>query len=342
MKKRELVLYSGGTIGMQKTKNGYAPQQGILAEILNNMPELHDDRMPQWELVEFDPLLDSSNISVNEWNVIAKTIEKRYEEFDGFVILHGTDTMAYTASALSFMFEEIDKPIVLTGSQIPIGEPRSDAKDNIVGAIYIASQGFLSEVCIYFCGKLLRGNRTTKISADDLEAFVSPNFPPLATSGIQLKYSDNLLRPRQDHPMHLQLLENVPIGVIKVFPGIQYDLFDPIVVSKLQGLVIEAFGGGNVPGKGRGLPALIHKAFENSTVVVVCSQCPKGCSSLGTYETSWRLKQEGAVDGLDMTTEAAVTKLYYLFSCGYTRREIKTLMEQDLRGELTQIAEAKE
>lgn len=338
MKKRVLILYSGGTIGMQKTASGYAPQSGMLLKTLHAMPELRIDGIPQWELIEFDPLLDSSNISVNEWNKIARIIQKNYTRYDGFVILHGTDTMAYTASALSFMFDGLDKSIILTGSQIPIGEARSDAKDNIIGALYVAAGELLHEVCIYFCGKVLRGNRATKLSADDLEAFVSPNIQPLATAGIRLKYSDTLLGPGKEGPLRLQLLEPVPIGVIKVFPGIQYDLFDSILVHKLRGLVIEAFGAGNIPDRDHGLPAFIHKAFENGTIIVVCSQCPKGSSSLGTYETSWDLKRAGAVDGLDMTTEAAVAKLYYLFSRGCTREEIKLYMERDLRGELTEAA----
>ena len=315
--KRVLIIYTGGTIGMTRTENGYAPRAGYFRAALDAIPDLRALEMPEWEFYELSPLLDSSNMTVREWNCIAELIAQKYDDYDGFVVLHGTDTMAYTASALSFMLDGLDKPVVLTGSQIPLCEIRSD------------------EVCLYFGGKLLRGNRATKYSADGLIAFVSPNYPSLAEAGISIKYNEAALLPRQEGGLKLQTLDNIPIGVIKVFPGIQFSLFEAIMTEKLRGIVIETFGAGNIPGDGNALLPIIRKAFQNGTMLTVCSQCPQGAVSLGTYETSSALKKAGAVSGLDMTTEAAVAKLYYLFSCGYDKEKIKQAMEEDLRGEIS-------
>ncbi|MBE7009478.1 MAG: asparaginase [Ruminococcaceae bacterium] len=330
-----LIIYTGGTIGMVRTENGYAPKEGYFRAALEAIPAMHAEEMPEWELLEMSPLLDSSNMTVVEWNKIAKLVAENYERYDGFVVLHGTDTMAYTASALSFMLKNLGKPVVLTGSQIPLCEVRSDGRDNIITSVLIAAGGRVHEVCLYFGGSLLRGNRATKYSADGLVAFVSPNYPALAEAGIEIRYRRSALLPKPEGKFELRLLESVPIGVIKVFPGIQFSLFESIMTEKLRGIVIETFGAGNIPGDGNALLPIIRRAFANGTVLTVCSQCPQGAVSLGTYETSNALKQAGAISGFDITTEAAVAKLYYLFSCGYDKGRIKELMEQDLRGELT-------
>ncbi len=333
--KKVLVIYTGGTIGMVRTPNGYAPKDGYFRAALNEIPALHMEGMPHWELYEMSPLLDSSNMTVAEWNKIAQFIAARYDEYDGFVVLHGTDTMAYTASALSFMLEGLSKPVVLTGSQIPLCEVRSDGRDNIVTSLLIAADGRVREVCLYFGGSLLRGNRATKYSADGLIAFVSPNYPPLAEAGITIRYRESALLPARGGKLRLQALENIPIGVIKVFPGIQFSIFESIMTEKLRGIVIETFGAGNIPGDGDALLPIIRRAFANGTVLTVCSQCPQGAVSLGAYETSSALKRAGAVSGFDMTTEAAVAKLYYLFSRGLGKEEVKADMERDLRGEMS-------
>lgn len=333
--KNVLIIYTGGTIGMTRTENGYAPQSGQFRRAMEAIPDLYAEQMPRWDMLEMDPLLDSSNMTVREWNKIAQLVADHYDAYDGFVVLHGTDTMAYTASALSFMLEGLAKPVILTGSQIPMCEIRSDGRDNLITSLLIAGAGEVHEVCLYFGGKLLRGNRATKFSADGLIAFLSPNYPSLADAGITIRYNEIALLPKPKGALKLQLLENIPIGVLKVFPGIQFSLFEQIMTERLRGIVIETFGAGNIPGDGGALLPIIEKAFHNGTVLTVCSQCPQGAVALGAYETSNALKRAGAGSGLDMTTEAAVAKLYYLFSCGYEKERVKTLMEQDLRGEMT-------
>jgi len=332
--KKILIINTGGTIGMVKTEKGYAPDGEFFKKQLEDMGALKADIMPRWELIETDKLLDSSNMTVADWNVIGKLVSDNYDDYDGFVILHGTDTMAYTASALSFMFEGLAKPVILTGSQIPLCEVRSDGRDNLISSLLIAASGRVNEVAIYFGGNLLRGNRSMKYSADGLSAFVSPSYPSLATAGISIEYNDAYIKAPQRDGFNFVPFENVPIGVIKVFPGIQFSLFESIMTEDLKGIVIETFGSGNIPQNGEALLPIIEKAFKNGTIVTVCTQCPQGTVSLGTYETSHALKDAGAVSGLDMTTEAAVAKLYYLFSKGYDKENIKELMGKDLRGEM--------
>lgn len=334
-RKKILVIYTGGTIGMVPTDHGYAPQTAAFHALLERLPELHAQGMPLWDIADMEPPLDSSNITVLEWNAIGALIASNYDFYDGFVVLHGTDTMAYTASALSFMLRGNAKPVVLTGSQIPLCEIRNDARDNLITSLLIAASDRVHEVCLCFGGKLLRGNRAIKYSADDLIAFESPNYPALADAGIAIRFNDAALLPPGRGKFTLQPFENVPIGVIKVFPGIQFDLFDSIMTERLKGIVIETFGAGNIPGRADALLPIIRKASENGTVIVVCSQCPHGTVALGAYETSSALKAAGAVSGYDITTEAAVAKLYYLFSRGLSRDAICARMERSLRGEIT-------
>lgn len=384
--KKICILYTGGTIGMVPTSHGYAPKSGYFRNALSRIDELKDPAMPGWELIEFDPLLDSSNIAVEQWNRMGRVIAENYKQFDGFVILHGTDTMAYTASALSFMLEGLNKPVILTGSQIPLCRLRSDARDNIITSLLIAAEGRVREVCLYFGGKLMRGNRSTKSSADGLLAFDSPNFPNLASVGIDIAYNKILTTSFRDsltacscetsvsggaagysgtaipdktaeyrgtetldrtaeyreaaipdesvsEEFHLTEFRHAAIGVIKIFPGIQFRLFEPIMTEGLNGIVLETFGTGNIPAYGSELLPMIRRAFENGTIVCVCSQCPQGTVRLGAYETSSMLTDAGAVSGGNMTTEAAIAKLYYLFSLGLSRNEIKANMETPLRGE---------
>lgn len=332
--KRILVINTGGTIGMVKTNQGYVPNLEKFRENLNKMPELKKGAICEWELYNMLPLLDSSNMTVEEWNKIGEIVALNYAKFDGFVILHGTDTMAYTASALSFMFENLGKPVIITGSQIPIGEIRSDGRDNIITAMMIASAQKVNEVCIFFRGELLRGNRSIKYSSDGFMAFKSPNAEPLAKVGIEILYNEAMLLPKPTKSFAFQKLECIPIGVIKVFPGIQFELFSNIMAENLRGVVIETFGAGNIPSNASALLPIIEKAFKNGTVITVCTQCPQGTVLLGAYETSNALMRAGAVSGKDMTTETAIAKMYYLFSKDYDTDTICKTMEISLRGEI--------
>ena len=335
LKKKLLIIYAGGTIGMNRFENGYAPQPGFLQSVLKKIHMLYDTSLPRWELLEMDPLLDSSNMTVVDWNRIGNAIKEHYDSFDGFVILHGTDTMAYTASALSFSLENLAKPVIITGSQIPLFEARNDGLDNLLSSMLIAADGRLCEVAICFADRVIRGNRSTKISASDLNAFDSPNYPYLATIGTDIQYNEMIPKFSRTDEFRVQELKKYPIGIIKVFPGIQFDLFREIMTESLRGIVLETFGAGNIPGAENEILPIVRKAHENGTVLVICSQCIKGSVSLGTYETSFALKQAGAVCAYDMTTEAAVAKLSYLFSCGYDSETVKCKMEQNLAGEIS-------
>ena len=334
--KKVLIIHTGGTIGMMPTENGYAPNPEAFPTLLDQIHDINLPGFPSYEVICLSRLLDSSDITCREWCEIGRVIRDRYDDFDGFVVLHGTDTMAYTASALSFILGGLDKPVVLTGSQIPLSEVRSDGRDNLITSVLIANEGVVREVALYFSGTLLRGNRAMKMSADGLVAFDSPNYPHLAEVGITIKYNHSaLLRHKENTPPELHPFSEIPIGVLKVFPGIQFGLFEEIMTEKLLGIVLETFGAGNIPGAGNQLLPIIKKAFASGSVVVVCSQCPAGTVTLGAYETSASLKGAGAVGGKDMTTEAAVAKLYHLFSLGLSKGEIKRMMEKNLCGELS-------
>ena len=320
---------------MTRSERGYVPQEGYLKNMLKGISDLYVEGMPKYEFHELSPLLDSSNMAVAEWNRIGEKIAELYDDYDGFVILHGTDTMAYTASSLSFMLENLSKPVILTGSQIPLCEVRSDGRDNLITSVIIAASGKVCEVCLYFGGKLLRGNRATKMSADGLLAFDSPNLTPLAEAGINIRYLPTPPPPKAEGEFSFSRFSEVPIGVLKVFPGINFSLFDAVMTEKLRGVVLETFGAGNIPGEGNALLPIIRSAFAAGAVITVCSQCPQGTVSLGAYAASSQLVEAGAVSGFDMTTEAAIAKLYYLFSKDYDKETIKSKMEANLRGELT-------
>ena len=334
--KKICILYTGGTIGMVPTDRGYAPKKGYFHSLLDEIVQLRYDDMPHWDLVEFDPLLDSSDVSVDEWNSMLDAIVSRYNDYDGFVVLHGTDTMAYSASALSFMLEGLSKPVVFTGAQIPMCQVRSDGRDNLINALLIASQGVANEVSIFFAGKLIRGNRATKTSADDFIAFTSPNYPPLASVGIDIKYSRRALNmPIQSGELKPHKMEHVPIAVLKLFPGMRFDLFEPLVTKDMKAVILEAFGSGNIPSRNTALVDSIRRATENGSLIAVCSQCYAGTARLGTYATSGELKDFGAVSCQDMTTEAAVAKLYYLYSLRIDDALLRRLLETNLRGEMS-------
>jgi len=333
------VLYTGGTIGMRPSASGFAPEGGYLAELMAGMPELSGPEMPDFVLEECEPLLDSANMRPADWLRIAARIEENYDAFDGFVVLHGTDTMAYTASALPFMLRGLAKPVVLTGSQIPMGRARSDARDNLVTSLAIAARGDVPEVCVYFAERLMRGCRTVKVNADGLDAFDSPNHPALGEAGIEIRIRHELVRRpgRELETLEVQPLDGPIVGALRLFPGIDAKLLENVLRPPLQGIVLETYGIGNGPARDAAFLEVLKRATSgpDPIVVVATSQCVRGTVDLTSYATGAALREAGVVSGHDMTTEAALAKLYYLIRCGYGSEEIAGEMGRDLVGELT-------
>ena len=274
-------------------------------------------------------------MSPTEWLTIAEDIESKYEQFDGFVILHGTDTMAYTASALSFMLEELSKPVVITGSQIPLGKIRSDAKDNIIGALLIAGYHQVPEVSLYFHNCLYRGNRCSKVDATGFHAFNSPNFPALAEVGTEIIINQSVVREFPKSNFRIQTLTPPKIVTIHLFPGFDASLIQALASQAVDGIILMSYGVGNAPARDTALINAIKQAHQQGIVIVNCSQCHRGIVDMEGYETGAVLMSAGVISGADMTVEAALTKLYYLFSTGITQKEIETQVQLNLRGELT-------
>jgi L-asparaginase len=335
MKKNILIINTGGTISAIKTDHGYEPKQGYVQTALGQIPTLRHPEMPRYHIKEYQPLLDSSNMTVQEWNRVATDIAEAYENFDGFVIFHGTDTMAYTASALSFMLENLDKPVILTGSQIPLSEIRNDAVENIITSLWLCAHEPLREVCIYFNQRLLRGNRTQKISAQRFTAFDSPNFPHLASIGIDIDLHQELLRTPSGKPFRLQTIHPNYIANFRLFPGVITDVLAYILGQPLKGLILETYGSGNAQNNDPRFLALLAEACARGVVIVNCTQCQHGGVEMGQYATGYSLKQAGLVSGHDMTPEAAHCKLLYLLSKSLEVAEVKALIEMDRCGELT-------
>lgn len=336
MKKRVYIIYTGGTIGMQRTRSGYRPRAGSLQAQMAEMPELRHESMPSYTIHEYDPLLDSSNMTPAEWVKIARDVESNYDRYDGFVVLHGTDTMAYTASALPFLLGGLRKPVIITGSQIPLCEIRNDARENVITSLMLASSYAIPEVCLYFGGKLLRGCRATKVSADGFAAFDSPNFPPLGTVGIDIDVNWELVRAaRGAKKIRVPDLKRPVVSALRLFPGITPELIRNVLRPPLQGLVLEAYGVGNGPDQDRDFLEALAEANERGVVIVDCTQCLEGTVDLHEYATGSALARAGVISGFDMTAEAALAKLYYLFGRGYNPERVKREMQSDLRGEMT-------
>ncbi|MFY7698328.1 MAG: asparaginase [Legionella sp.] len=336
MKKKVLIINTGGTISSVKTNHGYEPKQGYVEFALTQLPALNHPAMPCFSIKEYQPLLDSSNMTVTEWNRIASDIADHYDDYDGFVVLHGTDTMAYTASALSFMLENLTKPVILTGSQIPLSEVRNDAVDNILTSLWLCARQPIAEVCVYFNRRLMRGNRTQKVSAQQFDAFDSPNFPHLATIGIDINVHRQLLLPSSDNIFKLQTITPQFIANFRLFPGFSTDVLAFIVQQPLRGLILETYGAGNAQNNVPRFLELLSQACNRGVIIVNCSQCQHGKVEMNQYATGYTLKQAGLISGHDMTPEAAHCKLLYLLSKNIPLLQVKAMMETALCGELSQ------
>lgn len=338
-KAKILLIYTGGTIGMKKDFETGALKAFNFSKLLQRIPELKllDCEI---ETISFEKPIDSSNMNPEKWADIATIIEDNYISYDGFVVLHGSDTMSYSASALSFMLENLSKPVIFTGSQLPIGDLRTDAKENLITAIQIASlrengNPVISEVCLYFEYKLYRGNRTTKTNAEHFNAFISPNYPHLIESGVHLKMNKELFLPlKKELKLKVHKTLDTNVVIVKMFPGMSETVLAAIFnISNLKGIVLETYGAGNAPTEDWFI-RLLTQAIQNGIQVVNVTQCSAGSVNMGQYETSSAMKKIGVISGKDITTEAAITKLMYLLGHTIVQNDFKTVFETALRGEI--------
>ena len=336
-----LIIYTGGTIGMREDPADQTLKPFDFSQIMEEVPELRKFAC-RIDSYTFDPLIDSSDVEPAMWQELAGLIGRRYDDYDGFVVLHGTDTMSFTASALSFMLDGLEKPVVLTGSQLPIGRPRTDGKENLVSAVEIASakdadgHALVPEVAVYFDARLLRGNRTTKVNAEHFDAFRSPNLPPLAEAGISIRYNMGIIRrpDRWGSPLKVMPELDTRVSILKIHPGITPQVVSNILLgAETRAVIIETYGSGNAISKPWFLD-IVREAGKTKVLVNV-TQCKSGTVDMDIYATGKTLKLAGVVSGDDITTEAALGKLFVLLGLYEDNERVKTRFGEDLIGEIT-------
>ncbi|TVQ90431.1 MAG: L-asparaginase 1 [Deltaproteobacteria bacterium] len=344
------VLFTGGTIGMQRGPRGYVPVPGYLGERMGSMATFHLPGAPRltlppsdlggaihYTIFESERLVDSSNMTRVDWVALAHRIAELHEEYAGFVVVHGTDTMAYTASALSFMLEGLQKPVVVTGSQIPLSRVRNDAVDNLLGALLIAGHFEIPEVVLYFNHKLLRGNRSQKVDAQGLNAFRSGNLPPLAELGLQVEIRWDLVLPPTAPALRVRPITDQHVVALRLFPGITTPMVEQVLGPPLRGAILETYGAGNAPDAQTDLLRVLREASDRGVVLVNTTQCHRGMVR-PDYAAGQALAEAGVVPGADMTPEAALTKLQWLLSEPREPEEVRALVTRSLRGELTELS----
>ena len=336
-----MLVYTGGTIGMRRNPSTGALEPFDFVYLLTAVPELQQIDV-EIDTTQFSPPIDSSNMTPQRWQELCRIIAEHYDEYDGFVVLHGTDTMAYTASALSFMLAGLRKPVIFTGSQLPVGQLRTDGRENLITAIEIAAakdadgKARVTEVGICFGGRLLRGNRTTKQSAEEFNAFESFNYPHLVDAGVNLVYhSERMLRPRENESFQPFCELDDRVIIASLFPGIRKDVLHHLVTTpSLRGIVLRTFGCGNAP-QSPWLMATLNEGVSRGMVIVNISQCVEGAVEMSRYDAGYHLQRAGVVSGRDATVEAAVTKLMYLLARYDDPERVRTEMARSLRGEMT-------
>lgn len=336
-----LIIYTGGTIGMIENPETGALENFDFEQFRHHVPELKRFNF-QIDALAFESPIDSSDMEPRYWIKMARIIAEHYESYDGFVLLHGTDTMAFTASALSFMLENLAKPVIVTGSQLPIGQLRTDGKENLLTSIEIAAarnaegKPMVPEVCIFFESKLMRGNRTTKINAEGFNAFRSFNFAPLAYAGIHIKYDEHLIhQPKHAKPFKPHFLLDNNVLILTLFPGIRKEVVDTcFAVNGLRAVILKTYGSGNAPQKTWFLER-IRQLIARDVIVVNITQCYKGTVEMHRYETGLQLLQAGVINGYDSTVEAVITKLMFLLGHSQSTKEIIEKMNTSIAGEIT-------
>lgn len=333
--KNILIIYTGGTIGMVHDKKTGSLKPFNFNKISSLLPEVSNFKC-KIDFVSLNPLVDSSNMKPETWKKLAVLIEKNYNSYDGFIILHGTDTMAYTSSVLSFMLQHLGKPVILTGSQLPIGAIRTDARRNLVTSIEIVSGNVnVPEVCVFFNSQLFRGNRVEKFTSSKFDAFNSPNYTVLAEAGVEIVFNHEFIKKQTNNELVVNTNLNTNVAILKLFPGLSQETAEAVMQTKnLKALILETYGSGNAP-TDKWFLLCLKKTIEKNIAVINVSQCTGGIVEMGKYETSSTLKKMGVIGAHDMTLEAALTKTMFLFGQGLTAAEVRVEFGKSYAGELS-------